>query len=154
MSTTTNPEEARSSPIGPDGMQEKYLVLSEEERAKGFVRPVRTTYVHVGVRPRYPLRDLTPEEHARYDSYAYVKYEAYQDEAFAEQPSSVLGRFWTQAQLDSGCGISTTMGQAIAETYARDQSFYGSSFCSACRAHFPVGGRGEFVWLDGTRVGT
>jgi len=32
--------------IGPDGMQETYLVLSDEERAKGFVRPVRRTYVH------------------------------------------------------------------------------------------------------------
>lgn len=30
----------------PDGMQDTYLVLSEEERAKGFVRPVRTQYIH------------------------------------------------------------------------------------------------------------
>lgn len=28
------------------GMQKNYLVLSEEERAKGFIRPVRTTYIH------------------------------------------------------------------------------------------------------------
>lgn len=33
----------------PDGMQKKYLVLSEQERAKGFIRPVRQTYIHVGV---------------------------------------------------------------------------------------------------------
>jgi hypothetical protein len=32
--------------IGADGMQKNYLVLSEEERAKGFVRPVRRTYIH------------------------------------------------------------------------------------------------------------
>lgn len=33
--------------INPDtGMQKDYVVLSEEERAKGFVRPVRRTYVH------------------------------------------------------------------------------------------------------------
>ncbi len=32
--------------IGPDGMQDTYLVLSDEERAKGFVRPVRRKYVH------------------------------------------------------------------------------------------------------------
>lgn len=32
--------------IGPDGMQKKYLVLSTEERAKGFVRGVRHTYLH------------------------------------------------------------------------------------------------------------
>lgn len=31
------------------GQQKAYLVLSEEERSKGFVRPVRFTYIHVGV---------------------------------------------------------------------------------------------------------
>lgn len=30
----------------PVPMADAYLVLSEEERAKGFVRPFRTTYVH------------------------------------------------------------------------------------------------------------
>jgi hypothetical protein len=30
-----------------EGQNECYLVLSAEERAKGFVRPVRTTYVHL-----------------------------------------------------------------------------------------------------------
>lgn len=41
-------------PVTPDhreidpqtGMQKSYVVLSEEERAKGFVRPVRQSYVH------------------------------------------------------------------------------------------------------------
>jgi len=28
------------------GMQKGYVVLSEEERAKGFVRPLRSSYVH------------------------------------------------------------------------------------------------------------
>lgn len=28
------------------GMQKAYLVLTEEERAKGFVRPYRTSYIH------------------------------------------------------------------------------------------------------------
>jgi hypothetical protein len=30
------------------GMQKGYVVLSEEERAKGYVRPVRRTYTHLG----------------------------------------------------------------------------------------------------------
>jgi hypothetical protein len=30
-----------------NGQQKGYVVLSEEERKKGFVRPVRTSYVHV-----------------------------------------------------------------------------------------------------------
>lgn len=32
--------------IEPSGMQKKYLVLSEEERAKGFTRPLRRSYLH------------------------------------------------------------------------------------------------------------
>ena len=31
----------------PDGMQNDYVVLAEEERAKGFVRPVRVSYKHL-----------------------------------------------------------------------------------------------------------
>ena len=97
------------SPVTPDhreidpatGMQKGYVVLSADERAKGFVRPVRRSYRH-----------LT-------------------------------------------CGGVTTMGQALAETYARDPHFYSGTFCAHCRSHFPVGENGEFVW-DGTdeRVGT
>lgn len=32
--------------LKPNGQQKDYVVLSAEERAKGFVRPVRTAYVH------------------------------------------------------------------------------------------------------------
>lgn len=46
MSTTNDRNDPDLARIGPDGMQQKYLVLSEEERAKGFVRPVRTSYLH------------------------------------------------------------------------------------------------------------
>ena len=47
------------------------------------------------------------------------------------------------------------MGEALAETYARQPDFYGGTFCASCGTHFPVGADGEFVW-DGTteRVGT
>lgn len=88
-------------PDSRPGMAAVYLVLSDEERAKGFVRPVRRSYVHLK------------------------------------------------------CGTVTTMGQAIAETYARQPSYYGSTFCVACQNHRPVGAEGEFVW-DGTdiKVGT
>ena len=53
------------------------------------------------------------------------------------------------------CGTVTRMGQAIAETYAANPSFYGGTFCVSCKSHFPVGENGEFVW-DGTeeKVGT
>jgi hypothetical protein len=90
--------------IKPNGQQEAYLVLSDEERAKGFVRPVRQTYKHVA------------------------------------------------------CGTVTTMGRAIAETYARDPKFYGGTFCCHCGQHFRLtnpDGKAAFVWdPDGTPVGS
>lgn len=77
-----------------------YLVLSEAERARGFVRPVRRSYVH------------------------------------------------------DYCGTVTHMSQAIAETYAREPGFYGSTYCATCCVHRAVGVDGEFAWEDGTRVGS
>jgi hypothetical protein len=122
------------------GMHRDYWVLSEEERAKGFVRPLYRSYQHVGKRPKYPLRDLTEEEQMRYASCGYVRFEAY-----PESESPKVGCFWTREALDSGCGANTTMGLALCETYARSPSFYGSTFCANCRKHFPVD---EFVWID------
>lgn len=46
MSLTTNAADSRLGKKGEDGQMETYFVLSEEERTKGFVRPVRTTYIH------------------------------------------------------------------------------------------------------------
>jgi hypothetical protein len=51
LSTTTDRNDPNLQKIRPDGMQESYLVLSDEERAKGFVRPIRMVYLHVGKRP-------------------------------------------------------------------------------------------------------
>ena len=136
------------------GMQKGYVVLSDEERAKGFVRPVRRNYVHIGPPGPDNLRELTVEEMLECAKYGYVRWEQY-----PEERSPVVGRYWTQTQLDvvkkGGCKSVTTMGQALAETYARDPSFYGGTFCAGCGSHFLVGQGGEFVW-DGTdeRVGT
>ena len=83
------------------GQQKDYVVLADEERAKGFVRPVRRSYVH------------------------------------------------------QKCGTLTTMGQTLAETYARNPSFYSGTFCCDCGSHFPVGEDGEFVWSGSIeKVGT
>jgi hypothetical protein len=84
-----------------DGQHRGYWVLAPEERAKGFVRPVRHAYVH------------------------------------------------------SRCGTETRMGSALAETYARDPTFYGATWCCGCCAHLPVGPDGDFTWAaDGEKVGT
>ena len=99
--TTSDRNDPNLNVVHMDGMQETYLVLSEDERAKGFVRTVRRAYKH-----------LT-------------------------------------------CGVVTTMGTALAETYARDPKFYGGGYCVDCRGHYPVGADGEFVWDgDGSKVGT
>lgn len=44
--TTDDRNDPNLRVIRSDGQQEKYLVLSEAERARGFVRPVRRTYIH------------------------------------------------------------------------------------------------------------
>ena len=66
MSLTTDPNDpdikGGSADTEPVPQNKKYLVLPEAERAKGFVRPLRDTYVHVGDFPKHPLRDLTEEE--------------------------------------------------------------------------------------------
>lgn len=103
MGLTTDPNDPRlghGSNDEPVPQNEAYLVLSDEERAQGFVRPYRAAYKH-----------LT-------------------------------------------CGTVTTMGRAIAETYARQPSFYGATYCVHCSMHKPVGPDGEFEWLDGSKVGS
>ncbi len=83
------------------GQQKAYVVLSEDERKKGFIRPLRMSYVH------------------------------------------------------EKCGSVTTMGSAIAETYASDPYFYTGTFCVGCGSHFPVGEDGEFSWYGTSdKVGT
>lgn len=128
------------------GMQRGYVVLCPEERARGFVRPLRQSYRHVGLKPKYPLRDLTDDEKQRHAGCDYVKYEKY-----PESESPRVGRYWTMRELAGGCGHVTTMALSLAETYARDPKFYGGTFCVGCGSHFPVG---EFVWdADGSVVG-
>lgn len=106
MSTTddaSDPRLTRGVDSGPVDQAAAYLVLSDEERAKGFIRPVDRSYVHLA------------------------------------------------------CGAVTTMALSIAETYARDPSFYGATYCCNCRQHLPVGADGEFIWdgrMRGTKVGT
>jgi hypothetical protein len=143
-----SPETPDHREINPDtGQQKGYVVLSAEERAKGFVRPVRRSYVHVGIRPQYPLSDINDGERAGGVLQDHVKFEEY-----PESESPKTGRYWTRAMLNSGCGATTTMTLSIAETFARDPQFYGGGFCCICRDHFPVE---EFVW-EGTdeRVGS
>lgn len=154
-----NPDDAPvpNSAKRPDGQNIDHWVLCAEERAKGFIRPLRTSYVHIGIPgPKFPLRDLTAEEQRFNEGHdeVYVKFEPYPE----GYRGSSRGRFWTQAELDKvgkGCGTLTRMPMACAETYARQPGYYGSTFCCGCGTYLPVGERGEFVWPDTEeRVGT
>lgn len=140
-----NPDLAVVDPV--TGMQKAYLALSAEERSKGFVRPYRTAYTHVGKRPKYPLRPLTDEEKERHATAFYkpVAYEEYPESETLE------GHYWTLEALQGGCGTLTVMARALAETYARDPKFYGGTYCAGCGRHFPVS---EFAWVDGEPVGS
>jgi hypothetical protein len=141
----------------PDGQYERYPSLPDGARQPAqFVRPVRDSYRHVGRRPVGKTRPVTEDDDRRFDAKAhgYVLFEEYEP---SEQRG--IGRFWTQAQLNSGCGTVTRMGRVLAETYAARPGYYGATFCSRCGNHFPVGAAGEFVWIeadgsDGPRVGT
>lgn len=153
-----NPDDAPvpNSATRADGQHVDHWVMCPGEIIKaGFKRPVRLKYQHVGPPgPEFPLRELTAEERERWIAGDYAKYEPYPK----GHRGSAIGRFWTQAQLDAidkGCGTVTSMPQAIAETYAAQPGYYGSTFCCGCGKYLPVGARGEFVW-DGTndRVGT
>jgi DNA-binding CsgD family transcriptional regulator len=99
--TTVKKDDPGLEIVLPGGQRSAYLVMNEEERKRGFVRPVRFNYKH--------LR----------------------------------------------CGRMTSMTKEIAETYAANPHFYGSTFCYTCGEHFPVGESGEFVWEGTTeKVGT
>ena len=98
MPTTSDPADprlTRGADSEPVPQAQAYLVLSDAELAKGYVRPFRRSYSH------------------------------------------------------GACGTITTMSADIAATYAARPDFYGSTYCTGCRMHKPVG---EFYWVEDHRV--
>lgn len=51
--------------LKPNGQQLGYVVLAEEERAKGFVRPVRRSYVHEKCGTLTTMSQVLAETYAR-----------------------------------------------------------------------------------------
>jgi hypothetical protein len=116
-------EKVRAEQTNETGQHKAYIVLCPDERAKGFVRPYRDSYRHVG-----RLETIVTDGRERSDQ--------------SHEYTHRVG----------GCDTVTTMGRALSETYARDPSFYGATFCAACNRHLPVA---EFVWTaDGQQVGS
>lgn len=62
-STQVYPEHRNIKP--ETGQQQDYVVLAEEERAKGFVRPYRDTYVHLACGSETRMARTIAETYAR-----------------------------------------------------------------------------------------
>jgi hypothetical protein len=68
VSLTTDPNDPRLTrgvDDKPVPQAEAYIVLSEEERAKGFVRPVRSTYKHLTCNTTTTMGRVLAETYAR-----------------------------------------------------------------------------------------
>lgn len=65
MGTTIDQNDPDLKNIRSDGMQEKYLVLSDEERSKGFIRPVRNSYKHLACGTVTRMGQALSETYAR-----------------------------------------------------------------------------------------
>lgn len=65
MGAVTDPSDEGLRKIRPDGQQENYLVLSAEERAKGFVRPLRSSYRHLACTGITSMGPALSETYAR-----------------------------------------------------------------------------------------
>jgi superfamily II DNA or RNA helicase len=66
MSGAPVPEDRSHTEIDPaTGMQRDYVVLTAEERAKGFVKPVRFAYVHTKCRATTTMAQELAETYAR-----------------------------------------------------------------------------------------
>ena len=56
-------------PLGPGQQNKAYIVLSDEERSKGFVRPVRREYLHTVCRTRTLMDRKIAETYAAQPHY-------------------------------------------------------------------------------------
>ena len=152
-----DPELCHGIDTEPVNQCKKYLILSEKERAKGFVRPVRYSYIHKGRYYPYSVEKLNQPYNSE-DGRTYV--------AKVVILLDIDGKpkcwgFLTQREYDQyiktngyvgGCFEETKMGIELAETYARDPKFYGATYCIKCKMHLPVS---EFSWIDdGELVGS
>jgi hypothetical protein len=66
--TTTggmDPDRPEHRELSPNGQQKDYVILTAEERARGFVRPVRRTYVHVACGTATTMALAIAETYAR-----------------------------------------------------------------------------------------
>ncbi len=165
MPLTTDPND----PCLKNGQKETgqnncYLVLSEEERAKGFMRPYRDAYIHRGRKVERDEKGRIIGRLIKIDDADYPVNDHFTKEkgygGYIEYPKghNSLGRYLDIEEVEAivnrktyfgGCGAVTTMGRSLSETYATQPSFYSATFCVGCNKHLPVS---EFIWADDLEV--
>jgi hypothetical protein len=91
------PSKVRAAQTEETGQHKSYIVLCDEERGKGFVRPYRHAYKHVG-----RLERIISDGRERSDQTHEYEHRV------------------------GGCGTVTTMCRSLSETYARDPNFYST----------------------------
>ena len=69
MGTTSDRNDKDINVPGKNGQNKTYLVLSEEERAKGFIHPVRTAYMHTKCGAVTTMGLSIAETYARYPKF-------------------------------------------------------------------------------------
>lgn len=167
MSLTINPNDENLLKTKENGQQQSYLVASKEERQKGFIRPYRDTYIHVGKPIERTASGAIDGRLIKIEDNDYPHHEMYTRETgyggylkYPKERHPLVGRYLKQEEVDAiigrklhvgGCGVSTKMDREIAETYARNPRFYRGTFCVGCKKHLPVE---EFVWEDGSKLGS
>lgn len=69
-----------------------------------------------------------------------------EDGQYERHPTTDEGEFVQPIRdtyVHEDCGSSTTMGSALAESFARDPSQYGKTFCAECGDYYPLS---QFTW--------
>lgn len=70
------------------------------------------------------------------------------DGQFERHPTKDEGEFVQPVRssyVHDGCGKTTTMGSALAESFARDPNQYAKTFCAGCGDYYSLD---EFTWKD------
>jgi len=156
MTYTTDPKDPRlghGSDKEPRPQNPVYLVLSDEERARGFVRPYRDAYVHKGRRVCGRFHKIESPLSAGQVAHVCSMEPGHEGDCtvYSAVTQPELDRLQKTGHL-RGCDALTTMARPLSETYACNPKFYGSTYCATCRMHRPVN---EFVWdADGKQVGS
>jgi hypothetical protein len=111
-------DEVRADQTETEGQHKDYIVLCPDERAKGFVRPYRDKYVHVGI-GGHEVDPNNPAKHGRTNGACGVETKMGQalSETYARQPDFYSHTFCV------GCNKHLPVGEFV---WSKDGEIVGS----------------------------